>query len=500
MNGGTGALAILLVLPLLWPTSATATSTVAAADTICGNPDNRDSSPEAMRLPLSQCISLALENSSRPDVAAADIEIAESRKKQAQSSYWPSLTADAMGTYMDEDPNFLFPSSTFTFPGAEFSIPANAFGPGFPPLDVIIPVAEQEIEVPEQDVKLMDRANILATLGFNLPLFTGGLRPAMVKQAEFGVQVARHDAAHTDDAVVFDVTRVYYGAVLLRRILNIGEDTVARMEATLSLTERLYKEGSGAVKKTDYLKNKTFVEGMKTLVSGIQSKERTSRAALAMLLELEADANVIPVLEDIPYDVSSIDVASAIAKAYEHNPELAKVDAALGAADAGIKAARSGYFPMVQLSMNLAKIENSYDMGLVTPKNATSWSLGIGARLPIFNGFRTKNEVREARALRSKLGYQRELLRRSITLDIESCVIGILQAREQELSSREAYEAAVENRDLNVRAYQADLVETQDVIEAQMTEAIMEWQYQKVLYDHAVEKARLEFLIGDISR
>jgi outer membrane protein len=47
-----------------------------------------------------------------------------------------------------------------------------------------------------------------------------------------------------------------------------------------------------------------------------------------------------------------------------------------------------------------------------------------------------------------------------------------------------------------VRAYQEGLVETKEVIEAQLMEALMSGQYQKVLYDHVEARAKLDFLVG----
>lgn len=68
--------------------------------------------------------------------------------------------------------------------------------------------------------------------------------------------------------------------------------------------------------------------------------------------------------------------------------------------------------------------------------------------------------------------------------------------QEQQKASLAVCQSAKENRELNVRAYQDELVETKEVIEAQIMEALLAGQYQKVLYDHMEAQARLEFLVG----
>jgi outer membrane protein len=72
----------------------------------------------------------------------------------------------------------------------------------------------------------------------------------------------------------------------------------------------------------------------------------------------------------------------------------------------------------------------------------------------------------------------------------------LLRAQDQHTSSREAMLAAEENRDLNERAYQNELVETKDGLEAQLMESFMQAQHYKVLYDHAEAKAHLSLVIG----
>ena len=47
-----------------------------------------------------------------------------------------------------------------------------------------------------------------------------------------------------------------------------------------------------------------------------------------------------------------------------------------------------------------------------------------------------------------------------------------------------------------MRAYQDQLVEVQDVIQAQLMESFARALYEKVLYDHAETRARLERTVG----
>ena len=140
--------------------------------------------------------------------------------------------------------------------------------------------------------------------------------------------------------------------------------------------------------------------------------------------------------------------------------------------------------------------DSGINTGIVTPQNKNSWTIGVGAEIPIFEGFRVQNEVREARAKLLRLQHQEALLEEGIALNVKRTCFDLEKTQQQKDSTEEAYESAIENRRLNVRAYQDELVETKDVLEAQMFEALLAGQYQKVLYSHAEAEAKLAFVVG----
>jgi outer membrane protein TolC len=116
--------------------------------------------------------------------------------------------------------------------------------------------------------------------------------------------------------------------------------------------------------------------------------------------------------------------------------------------------------------------------------------------LPLFTGFRTTHEVKEAQARLGKLKEQKILLREGIALQVKHLFIQMTSAQEQKKASEEAAKASEENRDLNERAYQEELVETKDVIEAQLIESLMKAQHQKALFDHLEAQCHLDFVVG----
>lgn len=459
--------------------------------------EKKDKGKENQVLDLDACIEIALKNNQMMPASKQAIEIAEAQHKQALAAYWPQLSLSANYTTMDQAPNFIFPARTMSTPASSFTIPSNAFGPQFPPQDVEIPIPPSKINIPEQDVKLMDKDIGIGSLDLTYPLYLGGKRRAMVKQAESGIEIATQEMRRTNLKVIFDVKNYYYSAFMARKLLEIGRSTLKRMEVTLELTETLYKSGSGRVKKTDYLRNKIMVEGMKTLVASLKYNEELTKSALVNSMGLSWDSNITLAAGDLPYTPYNADLSKLVADAYEFNPDWATINAALKASEAKIGEARSGMLPQIALTGNLTHIMNSYDSGIVTSRNKNSWKAGISLNLPLFDGFLTGNKIKEASAKLSKLKHERILLKEGVALKVKHSFLKLQMAQEQVNAAGEAAKAATENRELNERAYADELVETKDVIEAQLMESFMNAQYQKVLYDYRSALAEIDFVVGN---
>ena len=428
------------------------------------------------KLSLAQCMDSALTNNRFRPASQQGIRIAEAQHKQAMSGYWPQLAAQLSYVRLDQDPNFVMP-------------------PGVMNLQVPV-LGSLAVDVPAQDIKVMDKLNGLARLELQLPVYTGGMVSAMVRQAEQAVEIATIEARRTDLQIRYDVKRMYYGLALCRNLVRIGRDALARLAATLQLTENLYLKGSGKVKKTDFLKNKIFVEAVRSMVQALEQNEKTAKAALINTMGLSWKGDVDITDEEIPFDDRMNGLASLVEHANTWNPDVAKVHAGLAALDAKRDQVRSGYYPRVAIVGNLSHTENTWDYGFVSAKMKDSWMIGVGVQCELFAGFRTGGEVEEATARIRKLQDEQILLREGLALQIQQIVNQLDGFKSQEATARELMKTAIENRDLTERAYESDLLEVKDLIESQIMESFALAQYEKTRYDHYEAQARLEMTIG----
>lgn len=472
----------------------------------------RNGSPKAVQeLSLQECISLAMESSHRRPASNFAVAMAEAQHRQALAGYWPQVTLKGAYQRLDEAPNFIFPASTFNIPAqslaipggtATVTIPAGAFGNPNPiQLPVTFPgqtitTPPGRFSIPEQDIKLMNPDSFLGSVNATWLLYDGGMRKGLREQAKGGLDAAKQDARRTDLEILDSVKRLYYGAVLARQLHQVGKDTLARMEATLSLTETMYKEGSGRVMKTDYLDNKVMVESLRSAVALLHKNEEMAQAALANTMGMEWKTSVKPTDSELPYTPCTGALDQLVDTAYEFSPDWAKVEAGIRAAEGAVRTAKSGHHPRLALTGEVHRLWNGYDAGLSTDRNKKGWSVGVGIELPLFDGFLTRNKVKEARARARKIEEERFLLREGIGLQIKDIFLGLNAAQQSHDATLDAMKAAQENRDLTTRAYQNELVETEKVIRAQLIEALMSAQHYKTRYDHIALQSQLSLVVG----
>ena len=495
---------------------------IACGASVAENPATNNSAPArpssagtVQELPLDECLATALRASHRRPASRFAVAMAEAQHRQALAGYWPQVSAKAGYQRMDESPDFLFPATRMAVPAQNISVPAGTalitvpaqlLNPLAPPgttaqLPVSTPaenihVAAQQLPVPAQDVKLMDPDNYAASLNATWLLYDGGMRKGLREQSQGLVDMMKQESRRTDLEITDSVTRMYYGAVLAAQLHQVGNDTLARMEATLNLTETMYKEGSGKVKKTDWLDNKVMVETLRAMVALLEKNEAMAQAALANTMGMSWNESVKPADKEMPFTPFAGNLESLVGDAYQFSPDWNKVEAGIRAAEGAVRTAQSDFYPKLALTGEVHKWWNSYDAGYATDANKEGWTVGAGVEIPLFSGFLTKNKVAETRARVAKIKEEKILLKEGIGLEIKDAFLGLNAAEKSYQATLDAMTAATENRDLNTRAYENELVETEKVIRAQLMEALMQAQHYKARYDHIALQSQLNLLVG----
>lgn len=471
----------------------------------------------AQSLTLDDAIRIALENNRNLKISQTALQIADAQYHQALSARYPQLTATASAMRMDEDPSFLMKGS-FTLPqdvanglalsGAVTQDEINALYSGSNTHTTLINTlsAAQSGTLPAQniplnmDVKQMNRDLGVLRVDMTYPLYTGGKIDAIIRQATLNKSIQSEEARRSEAEVIYDVKRYYYGAMLSQQLGTETHDTLERMTMVKDLTETFYQGGSLKVKKTDYLRTLTTVNMIASMSEEMHSNTELAKSALINAIGLPWNSTIELSQNEFATPKLEGDLQTLVHDAYRFNPTRNQLKLAIDVQSAKVDEASSAYLPSIALTANAQKLLNSYDAGVVDDKNRNSWTIGVGLKWNLFEGFRTDYAVQEAKLNKQNFQHKEVLLQEGLALQVKYAFIKLGQSERQNTALSLAKTSASENADLNTRAYQEDMVETKDVIEAQIMETFAKMAYWKNLHDFSASKAQLDYIFASQSR
>lgn len=438
-------------------------------------------------LTIDDAIAIALQNHRSMQVSQASLDMAEAQYQQAMAAFKPHVGFDAGLQRADQDRTFTFKGTVMT-PAMDLSSLFNA-----PPGYVLLPSQPLPMDL---KVEMFARDTAQANLNLSYPLYTGGKKEAVVGMARKGVEIAREEKRKTELDVVRDVRKYYDGAILAGQMAQLASDTVERFQALEDLTDRLYQNASLKVKKTDYLRSKTTTAMARTMLEEAKYASVLSRDALANAMGLPVNSElVLAPAPDLPAAFDG-DLDRLIGDAMKFNPDRQRLELALQIADDQIADAHSAALPSIGLQAATYHVFNKYKDGLFNDDNRTGWTLGVGLKWNVFDAGMTKAATDAARAGKIKLESQRVLLDNGLALQVKNDFLRIKRSRAQVGEAAKAENYAEENRKLNVRAYQEEMVETKDVIEAQVVEALASASLYNAEHQLREALADLDYTIG----
>ena len=454
---------------------------------------------------LDEAITMALQNNNKLKVSQTSIKIADTMYNQALSAHYPTLDVDITAMRLDEPTTFDMRGTTTIdntqtiqmYQGLSGAAAADAnpnTSGAYAGIAASTPV-HSELPI-EMEVQMTGRDTVLSQINATLPLYTGGKITAIVDQASIGKQIAQEAKRKTQNEVIYDVKRYYYGVVLTKQLKKLSEDTLARMGFIRDLTSRLYQGGSLNVKKTDYLRTKLSLNLIESLHEEISQKEVMAKSALLFSMGLPWTDSVDITQKSIKEPVMNETLETLVSNAYNFNPDYTSLKLAINIHDAKIDEAQSDYLPTVGAFASAQNIYNDYEYGLVNEANKNSWTIGVGVQWSLFNGMRTTNQVEQSRLEKLKLEQQELLLQEGLALQVKQEFLKMKSTYKQYTILNEATQTAQESRDLNTRAYQEDMVTTKDVIESQLFESYTTAAYYKSFHDHALARAQADFIVG----
>jgi outer membrane protein TolC len=433
----------------------------AAAEAVQGNTPS--AAPEV--LTLDEAVRLALANNRSVSVAALQLERAEHDVAAARTRRWPNLDLQV--------------TAGSTLNTIRVSYPAGAFGTyaGIGP----IPSEDTIVESPPSV-----SGNVNATLAQPLTgLHRIGLK---VQASELGREVEREKLREERALIVAEVRRLYYELLQRESGVRAKEDQVrAVRELDRVVGQQVAIE---AALRSDGLEVKARRGREEHELAGLRGDLATAQERMNLLLgrDLSTPFAVEAVSET---SVDERDLATALAQAHQHRPELAQARLGVRQADTELRIKKAESIPEVSLAVTYYSFVN-VDL---LPRNVALAGLQLKWE-PFDWGRRGKEKAEKTLQVEQASRRAREAEDR-VRVEVKDRFRKLQQARLLVDAERLGREAASERLRVATARHGEDAALLKDLLEAQAGLSAAHASYDRAVLAFWTARAEFQKAIGE---
>lgn len=347
------------------------------------------------------------------------------------------------------------------------------------------------------DVPGYGRANYNLNLALNQTLVDLG-RWAQLSQAGEAAKAARGQALDQQDASELEAVRRFYALYSAQESLKLLEQNVTRSQDQVTLAKGLYEAGRGS--KADVISAQINLGNDRIAVIKQRSVIASAQADLATWLAMPGVTDLVaqaPTLEETPPPPPSLDEALDTARA--HRPIVTALKAQVSAAEAGVRAAKAGYWPRLSGQLAYSRNGPSFDPVFTNPSRQNVVSGSLNLQWDLFSGFATRSEVATAEANRSTAQLNLSELEREIDGTLRSSLAAVRAQEEALAAARANLTLAREFQNVAQERYRAGAGTQLEVRDAELKLTQAELQLLQTRTDVEVARASLARAMGTLT-
>lgn len=313
----------------------------------------------------------------------------------------------------------------------------------------------------------------------------GGLKNT-IRAADLGRQMTEQERKAAELGLAAGVAKAYLGTQLTAQALAVAQEAEKAAEADLARAERL--QAAGLITEADVLSLKVHVAAMKEQVIRAEANRKVAMAALNEALGLPLET---PLELATPLAAALAPAGDAEKQAITSRPELGRIQLAAEAAEAQAAAARSGYYPRIAMRGIFEADRQQF-----VRKGGANWMFGAGLEWNLFDGYRTRAAVAEAKAQSAVAQASLRQYQAAVRLEVKQA-----QAQYEAASERlKVTEAGVAQSEESLRIlrnrYQNGLATVTDLLRGQVAVSDAKMRRLQAIHDQKLAAVEIQRAAG----
>lgn len=291
-------------------------------------------------------------------------------------------------------------------------------------------------------------------------LYAGGRNKAALDKSSAALAAAEADLLASEAQLTYEVRQAFAERLYAQEQLQLAREIEKRQRDNVDLIELRYeggRENKGALLRTQ--------ASLRDAEYGAAQAGRALRVAHRRLARAlgRKEAGEFPVRGTL--DAAAPGAIADVGALVELAPEHRKAAAAVESSKAGLKSARSGYFPELAASASAGRRDESW-----MPER-DEWSVGVSLSYPLFSGGRDTMDARSAGADLRRAEQSLEATDAALALSLEQALADYEDAVQRTAVEASFLEAAAVRADIARTQYASGLItfEDWDRIEEELT-------------------------------
>ncbi|MDR1119933.1 MAG: TolC family protein [Dysgonamonadaceae bacterium] len=452
-----------------------------------------------LELTLEGAINIAL--SENPSVKVADMEVQKKKyaKKSSQSALYPQIdvvgqysrTLKKQVMYMDgafDTNSMMLPlingiDQTFqsNINGYKSDLNQNIQANSAPPAD------------PNAGISIGRDNNWSAGLQLNWPIIV----PTLWKSLELSsldVELAVESARSSKINMVNSVRKAYYGVLLAKDALHVFQES--HDNAVLSYNDINNKFKQGIVSEFDLIRADVNVKNIKPNLIQAQNAYNLATLSLKALMGIDMEQEIAIPGSLLDYETGLYTEVLGLDTSLDQNSDLKKFDIQTEQLHKTLQIYKRQYLPTVAITGNYMYMSMNNDFRFGDYKWNPYSTVSLNVSIPIFDGLKKSNDIRQTKASMEQMKWQREDVVRNLQLAVNSNVSNMTNYVEQVFSTKDVVAQAKKGYEISQKLYDTGMGTLLDLNTAQLGLTQASLAFTQAIYNFLTSKADLDKTLG----
>ena len=355
--------------------------------------------------------------------------------------------------------------------------------------------------------------SISTSASLSVPLYAPTVYETL-RMNQTQMEQAVENARSSKITLANEVKKGYYNILLAEQSLVVLKESEKSIAETVKNTEAMYKQGLAS--EYDLLSAQVQLSNLRPNIIQTENSIKTSKLLFKMYLGLPASAEftLVGTLDDFAEEVAMATVPTNSVD-LSNNADLRALDIQSKLLEQQLQLVNASRLPTVAAFTNFIFSGNDNTMDFssmmggamgggsssTTKKNEWWWqnplSAGISISIPLFSGGKNINKAHEIRNSISQLSMQKDYLRQSVNVQVESAFNNILSAREKMTSNEITVRQAEKAYQIAEVRYNSGTGTILELNSSELSLTQEKLNYSQAIYDYLAARADYEKIIGE---